>query len=72
MEKVVGCSFGPNFVNTPSVVGGKAERFGDIHVMISRWEVMDTMVLGGVEEVSVRKEVRRRSERNSELLTELK
>ena len=41
MRKVNGRSRSPNLERSPSIVGGREERFFDIGKMISQWEEME-------------------------------
>ena len=41
LRKVTTDSASPNLERTPSVVGGRVERFGDIGKMIGQWEMLE-------------------------------
>ena len=61
LRKVGGVTGSPNLERTPSMVGGRIERFCEIGSMIRRWEEMEGVVLEGGEECGGRREVRRGS-----------
>ena len=41
LRKVTEVSASPNLEKTPSLVGGRVERFGDIAKMINKWELLE-------------------------------
>ena len=68
MRKVTEVSASPNLEKTPSLVGGRVERFGDIAKMIDKWEMLEEDDKEWKVEEGIRRGGRRLSRRVSELL----
>ena len=66
--KVGGVTRSPNLEKSPSILGGKVERFCDIGNMICQWEEMEGEVLKSAREERGRRECRRVNKRISELM----
>ena len=68
LEKVTAVFASPNLERTPSLVGGRVERFGDIAKMIIQWEMLEDDDKEWKVEEGIRRGGRRLSRRISELL----
>ena len=68
LRKVTPVSASPNLERTPSLVGGRVERFGDIAKMINKWELIEEDDKEWKVEEGIRRGGRRISRRKSALL----
>ena len=68
LRKVTEVSARLNLERTPSLVGGRVERFGDIAKMIDKWEMLEEDDKEWKVEEGIRRGGRRLSRRVSELL----
>jgi hypothetical protein len=68
LSKVMPESASPNLDRTPGVVAGRVERFGDIGMMVTKWERMDQDDNEWKAEEGMRRGNRKLSRRMSELL----
>jgi hypothetical protein len=68
LRKVMRESASPNLDRTPGVVDGRVERFGDISVMVTKWERLEQDDNEWKAEEGMRRGNRKLSRRMSELL----